>query len=497
MHIQSAYRDLRRRGVANDEAIRCAVAITGWPCLFTTLTTLLGLLSFNTASLESVRQLGTAGGLGIAGTWVTTYLLLPIVLSFNRRSRLGAPAAGRTAPVTALAQGLASLTRRRRRRAAFLALTSAITLAAAFTAYRRATLQYDRVAWLPQDVPTVVAFRMLDREVGGSATIHLLVEPRTQRGLKDLALLRQLERLDHSVRGFRHPSEGVIVTGSYSLLDVLRETRRALQGGDPRSYRLPDTQRGVDDTLVLFQSGAQQQLRRLVSPGFDRGQITYFVRWLDATEYDRLIEHLERAIREHIDPQLATIKPTGSVLISNRAAASITRELAWSFMTAFVTITAVMMLALLSVGYGLLSMVPNTLSILWVLGAVTALGFPLNMGNLMVGTIALGLVVNDTIHFFHHFRVHRRRGRTVDEAIALAVNQSGSAILLTNAMMAVAFLVFVNAQMAGLVSFGIIGCAIVVVAAGTDIALGAALLRVVSARRRTRRTLGSFTEVGR
>ena len=94
IHVQSLYRDYRRAGIENASAILRSMQAAGVPILFTSLTTMVGLISFRTASLKPIIQLGTLGAFGVFVAFVATTLVLPPVLSFNTKSILGASAAG-------------------------------------------------------------------------------------------------------------------------------------------------------------------------------------------------------------------------------------------------------------------------------------------------------------------------------------------------------------------------------------------------------------------
>jgi hypothetical protein len=92
IHVQSVFRDLRRDGASARDAVVQALAVTGVPVLMTSLTTIAGLLSFRTASLSAVIDMGTYGAFGVAAALVLSLVFLPAFLTFHRGSGLGARA---------------------------------------------------------------------------------------------------------------------------------------------------------------------------------------------------------------------------------------------------------------------------------------------------------------------------------------------------------------------------------------------------------------------
>ena len=95
IHMLSIYRDRRRMGIANEEAIVEAVAITGPPVFFTSVTTTCGLLSLGFASVPAIVEMGIAGGVGVMVAFIMSIWLLPILLLLNRSGRLGAAEKGK------------------------------------------------------------------------------------------------------------------------------------------------------------------------------------------------------------------------------------------------------------------------------------------------------------------------------------------------------------------------------------------------------------------
>ena len=102
-----------------------------------------------------------------------------------------------------------------------------------------------------------------------------------------------------------------------------------------------------------------------------------------------------------------------------------------SFATAFVTVFAVIFLVFRSWRFGLLAIVPNLFPVLAIFGVMGWLGISLNVATVMLASVALGVVDDDTIHFISRYRQGDGRGRGTDEAIATATAHEGRASLTT------------------------------------------------------------------
>jgi predicted RND superfamily exporter protein len=112
-----------------------------------------------------------------------------------------------------------------------------------------------------------------------------------------------------------------------------------------------------------------------------------------------------------------------------------------SFATAFITVFAVIFLVFRSWRFGLLAIVPNLFPVLAVFGVMGWLDISLNVATVMLASVALGVVDDDTIHFVSRYRKETARGAATDDAIATATAHEGRAALTTAIINSCAFAV--------------------------------------------------------
>lgn len=100
------------------------------------------------------------------------------------------------------------------------------------------------------------------------------------------------------------------------------------------------------------------------------------------------------------------VKPvyTGVVPIVYKAQRALLTSLIESTCWSFLTITPLMILVSRSFGAGMVAMIPNVLPVIAVFGGLGWLGVPVDIGSMMTASIALGVAVDDTIHFLAWFR---------------------------------------------------------------------------------------------
>jgi predicted RND superfamily exporter protein len=121
-------------------------------------------------------------------------------------------------------------------------------------------------------------------------------------------------------------------------------------------------------------------------------------------------------------------------------------------------------------------MIPNLLPIISVLGLMGYLKIPLDTFTIMVGSIALGLIVDDTIHFFHQFEKHYKDTNDIPLSITKTVNITGRPILITSLVLMIGFIMYTQSSMNNIQSFGIMMNVAVLFALFADVFVSPALV---------------------
>ena len=490
VHLLSVYRDYLREGLDRREAAIQAIATTGTPIFYTTLTTMVGLLSFRFASLEAIQDMGTAGAFGVAVAMVHSLIFLPVLVSFTTAS-FGAKPKGEadfldrfinrclSASIAPEDSGtgaeLASSARRRRR----TLVVGTVLLVAAIAGMSTLRVYHNPFAWIPDDKPIKIAFEMMDDEVGGTSNVVLLIEGSDDHGVRDRRLLVGLEKLREHIQSYTHPEVGVLVGNALSVVDIVKETNRALHGGDEGAYQLPAAQGGVNDAMFLFSNAGPTQLRRLASTDFQLAQMTLRIRWLDATGYEPLTKHVEAGIAEHIPAGAGKVEPTGSVYTLVTTIRLLLGDLMRSFGVAFLVITLIMIVLLRGAKLGLVAMVPNLMPIVFIMGLMGFANVPIDMNTLLIASIAIGVAVDDTIHFLHHFRVIYAHTGDAERAIRRAARHSGRAMCTTTIALMLGFSAYGGSEMANIQRFGLLIALTCAVALLIDLVFAPALLRTI------------------
>ena len=470
VHLLSVYRDHFKDHQDSKRAVIETVATTGMPVLFTSITTIVGLLSFRFASIPAIQEMGTAGAFGVAAACLHSLIFLPVVLTWNTKSFLGLKkdsslkkadwldrfidfCADSYAGLDQELQPQAETPTQRKRRIFTLWSCAALTLVA-ILGITRLGVWHNPLSWLPQGHPTKMAFDTMDTHVGGTANVQFLIQG-GPKGMKDLEFLKGLDQFEKYLKNYIHPTEGKIVGNTINLNDIIFETRQALKGGNPKEGRLPDTEEELAQVLFLFENTGPDELRRMATNDLSRSQMTLRLKWLEATSYLPFTDYIDQGIKQYIPPHVK-VEPTGAVYTLVSTIGALLLDLIRSFGAALFVITLIMIFLLKGLKLGLISMVPNLIPIIWLMGFMGFMGIPVDMNNILIASIAIGLAVDDTIHLLHHYRVQYDTVQDPYLAINHALTHAGRAMLSTSFILTLGFFAYMAAEMQNIRVFGML-----------------------------------------
>jgi predicted RND superfamily exporter protein len=185
---------------------------------------------------------------------------------------------------------------------------------------------------------------------------------------------------------------------------------------------------------------------------------------LPQDELRALVASVEQDVRAALPPGYA-VRVTGPLVVVSRMIDEIRNTQLGSFGSALLLVGALTALCLRSVPLALLAMVPTTLPVLLTLGAMGALGVPLDVGTAMVAALVIGLGVDEALHLLSAYRRLRAAGLAHAAAVEASLRDVGRALLTSAAALGAGFLVLVFVPWKSLASFG----AVSVVAIGASL----------------------------
>jgi hypothetical protein len=341
-------------------------------------------------------------------------------------------------------------------------------VAAAVSAYAipRIVIDTDYLSFFDADAPVRQDMEAVNRLLAGAIPLYVVIEGRGPGTFREPDVLRAMERLQARVDAI----PGVSRTAS--LPDMLRVLNRAVEADDPAAERIPEERAAVSELLQL---APKDEMERFVNVNHSRANLVVRTGEVGSASIRDLVSHLAAPLRETLPPDLHA-EATGNAILLARSADGIAGSQLQSVGSAAAAIFLLVTVALRSLRLGVIAMIPNLLPVAMFFGLLGLGAAPLSLPTSMIGSVALGIAVDDTVHFLVRYRRERRAGASPAEAARVTGLRTGLPIVTAAIMLSSGFAVIALSSFATLQEFGILFAVTVVFCIIAELLLMPALL---------------------
>ncbi len=457
-----------------EEAVAYALGHSGLAVLMTNVTTASGLLSFSTSEVAPIADIGIFAGIGVMLTFATTIVLLPALLALfpikNKQK------SGKSQKIAAIDRFLSWVSHFSTSHPIPIVLASAIIIVLSVVGASRIRFSHHILGWFPKANEIRIATEKIDHEMRGTLNLEIVIDTGKENGLYEPDLLNRLDNAVTYAQSLEY--EEVFVGKAWSLTTILKEINQALNENRPAYYAIPDNRDLIAQEFLLFENSGSDDLEDFVDSQFAMARFSVKGPFEDVVKYNSFLKTTHRYFTDRFPDTKITF--TGMMTLLSRTISNAIRSMARSYAIALGVITILMIILIGRVRIGLLSMIPNLAPILLMLGVIGATAIPMDLFTMMVGSIAIGLAVDDTIHFMHNFRRYYEQSGDPKQAVFKTLHTTGRAMLVTTVVLSLGFFIFVFASMNNLFYFGLLTAFTIVMALVADYLLAPALMVLVN-----------------
>ena len=457
IHILNQYYREGPDSGSDNRWITAAIAHVNRTILLASATTIAGLLSLLAVSMRQTREFAVSTSVGIAACAVLSLFFFPAVLY-----RLGAPKPKQTQRVLS-----GSLTRAISRlgaaalRGRLVIVVGLVGLVVLFSfSVRKIRYNTDAMSYFPQDAQVVRDMRFFTGKIGGFENVSLsLAAPGNEANyFLRPEVLQQVARFENAL------AEIPDICYISSFVQYLKHVNQVMYG----SYGLPASRAPVlllsRYLRVLAAESQGRALGAMANEDFSVLTITLRIfdsargAFIDEVGLKDLLARID-AIQTRELPAELTVERWGPILRYLHLSNTLQRDAVRSLLVAVIGILLITALAFRSAAYGLYALVPLLTGVMVNAVFMVAARIPLDMITIMVSSVAVGVGVDDSIHFLIHFRRQRAaNGGDVAGAIAGTMAIAGRPILLTTVSIVAGLLILALATFQPIRYFGLLVC---------------------------------------
>lgn len=271
-----------------------------------------------------------------------------------------------------------------------------------------------------------------------------------------------------------------LVGKTNALPDVVKTVHRELYEGAEEAYRIPATSAAVAQTLLTYESSHRpQDLWHFVTPDYREANMWLQLKSGDNKDMKAVVEAVDRFVADNPAPVALAHNWFGLTYINVVWQEKMVAGMLEAFAGSFVIVLVMMIVLFRSVLWGILAMLPLSVTIAVIYGLIGLIGKDYDMPVAVLSALSLGLAVDYAIHFLARSRNITAQHASWKDAITHVFGEPARAISRNVIVVGAGFLPLLAAPLVPYQTVGVFISAILVLAGAVTLLLLPSLITVM------------------
>lgn len=435
----------------------------GVPCFLTCATTSIGFLSLMVSDVAPVKSTGIFIAAGIMMSFFVCITLVPGILSFF-------PTLGNRSSGNLLQDVKFEITRVRgtsyivsnfiKKNTLWILAFSTIFIGFSIYGLTKIKVESNIFESFPEDSEISRSTSYIESNLMGLLPIEIVINAVNAGGIFQPEVLDKMEGLQNFIKTIPE------VTTSISVADYVRRLNMLL-GEDKSDKKIVTRQKAIDYVKLASLHG-DSMVKSLYTNDNNEARVSVRMKNVGSARYQEIVRSIEQFIKSNF-PLNIDCAITGIVPLLMDMQGYLIESQIKSFTLAFISIFICIALLLKSLRIGMISMIPNLIPIMITLGVMGYLDIRLDVATIMIASIAIGISVDDTIHFLYRFKKEFQINKSHFLAIKRTFSGVGRALVFTTVVATCGFLIFCLSSFKPIQYFGLLTAVTMVSALVADI----------------------------
>jgi len=451
------------------KALQRVISRVGAAAFMTNATTAVGFTTFCLTYSDTLKEFGWVATIGIMVLWALSMLLIPILFSYmpppkpRHLSHLDRKWLDRSVEWIVKTG--------KTQRPLIYSLTAIMTVFAVW-GLTRLKDESRIVDDLPEDHPVLTDLRFFEANFHGVMPLEVVIDTRKKGGALKDATLKRIDQLQDTLATYPEFSRPLSIT------DAVKFTKQAFYGGDPARFELLNS---TDKTFILpyvENASANKGMARAFMDSTRRTtRVTVQMADVGTTRMEELMAKLRVQTDGIFEKDKYDVTFTGTSVVFLKGSGYLVSNLITSLFWAIVLIVVLMALLFNSLRILVVSLIPNLIPLLFTAGIMGFLQIPIKPSTMLVFGIALGIAVDNAIHFLARYRLELKlSGHDLAKSVDRATREVSVGIIYTSVVLLAGFCMFALSRFGGIQAMGILTSLTLLVAMLTNLFVLPALL---------------------
>jgi len=443
VHLSHNYRIELSKGRTPAEAIKMSVLEIGTAMFLAMLTTVIAFLSFLSATLSPLRDLGLLLALGILYTFVTAITLqASIRYVLDRKKQKFNKMKKQTFKLNIFMEKMAKKILSHQKK--ILVLLLIMTLVAAVGATQIET-GFNFESFIPEGKTSIEVYKKLENNFPfiGQDQEYILLEGNIATVTTLKGLMKTHKNLEDDTYIGRNADGSPKVESIYLIINQAVNNNLSLieEFNLDENTRIPKTNEDVKRLYnFLWDSleyGTQTKflIHKSQNGKYDSTIITVYINIVSAAQESIDLQKELKILDEELNSDLdyygnVNVIVTGPLLVTHKITSSLTESQILSTGIAFILATIVLMIAYRKLTLGFIVIIPVLISIVWILGTMYFIGYSLNILTITVTSLTIGIGIDYAIHATERFKLVADKTGDITAALSETIGKTGGALLI-------------------------------------------------------------------
>jgi len=448
IHMISKYDDARESGKGKMSSIIEMMKTLGSATFLTSITTAIGFASLLSSSVIPMKKFGIYTAVGVLVAYLITIIFLPAALRLSRKKRVVNEKSSSFYPlITHWLQKFTVLNRMHYGKVLALALIITAGFSIGMKELNVNGRVYDDIS---EDTKIMQDSRFFTEQISPQFPMEFIIDFGEAEGALTASAIEKATQLEK--RLLEYP-EIERVTGLHTLIT---EVHSLFYEDSSDATALPDTDQAIAQYVLLLEVSGSDDLYRLVDFNYSKLRITAFTE--DAGS--KRINEIKNSLQQYIDDLFMdeSVVITGTTILSADLTDKIVYSLAWSIILALLAITAIMVMLFRDLRLIIIALIPNLIPLIIVAGVMGFFNIDIKPSTAVIFTIALGIAVDDSIHFLARLRIEMLRRKAIFPALSATTIRTGRAIIITSMILIAGFGTLITSSFTSTAMMGILVC---------------------------------------
>jgi len=435
------------------------------PCFLTSLTTAIGFLSLLVSDIPPIRHFGLAAALGMMAEFVLTMTLIPLSIYFFRNTEFVVKDFKIRENI--LSKATTKLSSFIMHKKYWILSASALLVAGSVAGTLKVEVETNLIEYFKKSSMVYRDFDFIDTRLNGVNTIEISIQHKNGESLITPQALRIIDRVETYLANLP------IVGTTTSVNTFIKQMNQSFHAEDPQFYTVPESGEMIAQYMLIY---GGDEIYNFLNDTYSWTRISARISEHSSKKLEAYIDRIQNFIENQIEDQDIDIRITGKTFLVNKLVKRIVDSQVNSLLLAFIIIFGILFMVFKSFKIGLLSLIPNSLPILFNLGLMGLMGIPLNTATAIISAVAIGIAVDDTIHYLTAYQDGRYQNNSMGEAALEAVSVKGEPIIVTSFILCCGFGVMVLSSFVPTIQFGFLSAMIMISAMVCDLFILPALI---------------------